>query len=60
MDNSRVVSVEDQETYDVEVTMMNARLEAEAKEHGDLVLVDMIDVYHYLPRKLKLGYVVRF
>jgi hypothetical protein len=58
MDNSKMVNLEDQENYDVEVTATNARLEVEAKEHGDVVLVDMVDVYHHLPKKLKLGYVV--
>eukprot|EP01116_Phalansterium_solitarium_P005324 TRINITY_DN1689_c0_g1_i2.p1 TRINITY_DN1689_c0_g1~~TRINITY_DN1689_c0_g1_i2.p1 ORF type:complete len:365 (+),score=105.64 TRINITY_DN1689_c0_g1_i2:196-1290(+) len=32
------------------------RVETEAAEHGDLVMVDLIDVYRHLPHKLKLFY----
>jgi len=35
---------------------LNKELEAENKEHGDLVLVDMIDSYRALPQKLRLFY----
>jgi len=35
---------------------LTTELEAESKEHGDMVLVDMVDSYRALPQKLRLFY----
>jgi|EP01049_Picozoa_sp_SAG25_P007266 hypothetical protein len=45
-----------QEEYDAKVKEEQKALTREEAEHPDLILVDMIDAYRNLPRKLKESY----
>jgi len=49
-------SAEKGDPNDAENNKLTAELEEEAKKHGDMVLLDMVDSYRALPKKLRLFY----
>jgi len=50
------VPIEEQKKHNISIALEDSALIAEADEHHDLKLVQMIDFYRALPRKLKEAY----
>jgi hypothetical protein len=51
-----VIPVAEQEEYNSSCLKEDADLKEEIAQHGDIVLLDMVDYYRALPKKVKLGY----